>query len=556
MGKQCDRKLVADLPFVFVATFLVAVAPLLLVLWLRGSGAVTSAWVGTAIGVGVSLLASYAGAKYWKTRTESRDVLFCELMLWGWVQRWRSERRLVAAADVLGLTAGRPQAVSGGRLTDEQKAGLLTQLTSGLEARDPYTHGHSRRVARLAANIAKRMGLSREEVAKIRAAGAMHDVGKAKTPVAVLRKESRLTDEEYAIMKRHAADGAVMVSTLRDDELTAMVRHHHERLDGTGYPDRLAGEAIPIGARILAVADTFDAITSTRPYRPAHAHKEALAILAAGAGTQLDPDAVRAFVSSYAGRRPLAYWMLLAYGRPRLASLLGGGLGPVNGSAVTSAMATLATTAAVGGTALGTLLSAPVDSSRAVADAGTPTASSLKRSGLQAPGPQASVRAVSAPSPSSPPRTRPGPNRGATKMSAQDDAGARDTAGRQRKAAGRDDDAGETKGTNDNKGGGRTKTEKRARAARRARAEKQAKAEKRTRAARRARTEKQAQAARRAKAANKADVPGKAARTGRTSSPPPTNSSPGQTVPGVSSRETRKPLRPLPSTDALPLPRP
>jgi len=327
VGKQAGRKLTVYLPLVFIATFLVVVAPLLLVFWLRKSGLVTSVWVGMLAGVVASFLTSYAGAAFWKTRTNSQDILFSELMLWGWVQRWRSERQLDAAVDLLGLATGEPQAIPDGRLTTEQKAGLLTQLTSGLEARDPYTHGHSRRVARHASNIAKRLGMSREDVAKIRAAGAMHDVGKVETPLAVLQKEGKLTDEEYAVIKRHPVDGATMVATLRDDELTAIVRHHHERLDGTGYPDRLAGENIPIGARIIAVADTFDAITSTRSYRHACAHKKALDILAAEAGTQLDPDAVRAFCACYAGRRPLAYWTILANARPRVASWFGGGLG-------------------------------------------------------------------------------------------------------------------------------------------------------------------------------------------------------------------------------------
>ncbi len=107
----------------------------------------------------------------------------------------------------------------------------------------------------------------------------MHDVGKVETPTAVLHKAGRLSDEEFDIVKRHPVDGADMVATLDDDELTAIVRHHHERLDGTGYPDGLAGDEIPLGARILAVADTFDAITSTRPYRQANPHKKALDIL-------------------------------------------------------------------------------------------------------------------------------------------------------------------------------------------------------------------------------------------------------------------------------------
>lgn len=377
MGQQSSRKSIAYLPIVFVATFLVLIVPVLSVYWLRTSGVVASAWVGMIIGVVASLMASYAGAAFWKTRTHSRDFLFSELMLWGWVQRWRNERRLNAAADLLGLTTKRPRAISGGWLTSEKQAVLLTQLTSGLEGRDPYTHGHSRRVARHAANIAQRMGLPREEVAKIRAAGAMHDVGKVDTPIAVLHKDGRLSDDEYAIIKRHPVDGAMMVARLHDEGLTAMVRHHHERMDGTGYPDGLVGDAIPIGARILAVADTFDAVTSTRPYRQAHAHKKALDILAAEAGTQLDPDAVRAFCSYYSGRRPLAYWAILLNGRPTLASWLGEGLlGPAKASTIGTAMATAATAAAVGGILLGPPTEAPAGSLRTEVEAGASPASS------------------------------------------------------------------------------------------------------------------------------------------------------------------------------------
>lgn len=359
MGKHSDRKVVAYLPLVIAATFLVAIAPMLLVLWLRTSGTVTSVWAGMVIGIVASFLASIGGAALWKTRAHSRDILFSDLMLWGWVQRWRTERHLDAAADLLGLTSGRHPALSGRRLTSTQKTGLLTRLTSDLEARDDYTFGHSRRVARHAGNIAKRMGLPRDQVAKIRAAGAMHDVGKVKTPIAVLRKPGALTDEEYAIVKRHPVDGAVMVAALDDPELTAMVRHHHERLDGTGYPDGLPADEIPIGARILAVADTFDAITSTRPYRHAHSHKDALDILTAEAGSQLDPDAVRAFCSCYSGRWALAYWTVLAHGRPRIVSLLGGGVGSSKASGFASVMAGAAASVAVGGAVVGLAVDAP-----------------------------------------------------------------------------------------------------------------------------------------------------------------------------------------------------
>lgn len=125
---------------------------------------------------------------------------------------------------------------------------------------------------------------------RIRTAALIHDVGKLSVAEEVLAKPGKLTDEEYALVKQHSAAGADMVAALGDAELTRIVRHHHERVDGTGYPDGLKGIEIPLGARIISVVDTFDAITSERPYRrPAH-HKRALDVLRHEAGTQLDPD--------------------------------------------------------------------------------------------------------------------------------------------------------------------------------------------------------------------------------------------------------------------------
>lgn len=380
MGKQANRKLIAYLPLVLVATFVVVLAPMLFVLWLRESDAVSSMWVALAIGVVLSLAVSQVGAATWKTKANS-DLLFNDLMLWGWLQRWRSERRLAAATNLLGLPVGRPDAITGGHLSSEEKERLLTQLTSSLESSDPYTHGHSRRVARHAANIAKQMGLSGGEIAKIRAAGAMHDVGKVETPTAVLHKEGRLTDEEFDIVKRHPVDGADMVATLDDDGLTAIVRHHHERLDGTGYPDGLAGDEIPLGARILAVADTFDAITSTRPYRQANPHKKALDILATEAGTQLDPNAVKAFLECYSGMKPVAFWAVLINARPRVSASLGQVFSPVTG---TNVLATTAAAAAVGAVGLGpgahTLPSSaqPLEATKAALISSTPFSRDLK----------------------------------------------------------------------------------------------------------------------------------------------------------------------------------
>jgi HD-GYP domain-containing protein (c-di-GMP phosphodiesterase class II) len=166
--------------------------------------------------------------------------------------------------------------------------------------------------------IAERMGLPGRQVRLVRAAAELHDVGKINTPRAVLHKPGELTEVELGLITLHPVDGAEIVSTLGDPELTAMVRHHHERLDGSGYPDQLTGAEIPLGARIIAVADTFDAITSTRPYRPARTHNEALEILDEEAGVRLDPVGVSAFRNCYSERRPRPLWNARRKAMPQL----------------------------------------------------------------------------------------------------------------------------------------------------------------------------------------------------------------------------------------------
>lgn len=180
----------------------------------------------------------------------------------------------------------------------------LDRLTAGrLDAHIPGSFGHSRRVARLASSTARQLGLDGEEATRVRRAGAFHDVGKVEIPTQVINKPGPLSEEEFAVVKRHAVAGERIVSRWGDERLAAMVRHHHERFDGSGYPDGLAGEEIPIGARIIAVADTFDAVTSARPYRPAIGRREALGLLRREAGHQLDPRVVDAFDRRYSGLR-------------------------------------------------------------------------------------------------------------------------------------------------------------------------------------------------------------------------------------------------------------
>ncbi len=295
-------------PKVIAATTVVAVVPAVAVWGLRAAGIVGAFLPCAALGALLSLLACSVTARLWERSARAGDVLFGDLMIWGWIRRGYQQRRIADAASLLGVhrVDGAADPLS---LSIERRTQVLERLASDLEARDPYTHGHSRRVARYATMIAKRIGAGGEELARIRIAAALHDVGKLETPTAVLHKPGRLTESEFAIVKEHPVTGAQMVSILEDPELESIVRHHHERLDGTGYPDRLAGDRIPLGARIISVADTFDAITSARPYRAARPHREALKILRAEAGTQLDGDAVNAFCSVYSGRRPLSAWV-------------------------------------------------------------------------------------------------------------------------------------------------------------------------------------------------------------------------------------------------------
>jgi putative nucleotidyltransferase with HDIG domain len=341
------------LPLSALVTLAVTLLPLAAVALLGPARSPLAVALHVLAAVALSIAIARALAAVWTRHGRSSDVVFGDLLLWGWARRVLAERRLEATAEQL---TGRQAA---------DRVALLQRMSALLEARDPYTHGHSRRVARHSERIARQMGLPRELIEEIRAAALVHDVGKINVPRSILNKPGKLSEREFALIKRHAADGAAMVAELGDAELTAIVRHHHERLDGTGYPDGLAGDDIPLGARIIAVADTFDAITSTRAYRKPRSHRKALDVLQGEAGTQLDALAVAAFVSYYEAGRSIGLATVLAAAPQRLLSGLGGvqsGLG-----------ASVAQTACgVGGAALiGACLSGPaLPSSPTEADAG------------------------------------------------------------------------------------------------------------------------------------------------------------------------------------------
>ncbi len=291
------RHFVAFLPLSVFATLTVVAGPVVIVAALVPRRGMLWEVLAVVLAVVGSLAFASVGAWLWMRWPRSREVIFAELMLWGWVRRFRAERRLARTRDLFESARE-----SGSTVSIE----LLTQLSDLHQAVDPYVHGHGRRVASYAGRIAREMRLSPEEIANVETAALVHDIGKIYTPQEILHKPDQLSDWEFAIVKLHARDGAEILDGAGDPQLTAIVRHHHERLDGKGYPDGIGAAEIPLGSRIIAVADTFDAITSARPYRPARSHKEAIDALSNESGTQFDATVVAAFLASYAARRPVA----------------------------------------------------------------------------------------------------------------------------------------------------------------------------------------------------------------------------------------------------------
>ena len=173
----------------------------------------------------------------------------------------------------------------------------VTSLAFAIDAKDQYTHGHSRKVSAYSVMTAQALGLKPEEVEEIRLAGLLHDIGKVGIPEPILNKSGPLDADEWETMKTHTVLGAKILEPLQTmNRIGDMVRHHHEFYDGTGYPKRLRGNEIPYGARVIAVADAFDTITSERTYKKARTREDAFAELERCASNQFDPEIVRAFV--------------------------------------------------------------------------------------------------------------------------------------------------------------------------------------------------------------------------------------------------------------------
>jgi len=174
----------------------------------------------------------------------------------------------------------------------------IMAFSEALEARDQYTAGHSRRVMEYSKSIGLRMKLDRQDIEDLKRSALLHDIGKIGIPDMVLKKQTKLTDEEYTIIKSHPETGASILKYIKSfKNLVPAVYHHHERFDGEGYPERVKGAAIPLHARIIAITDTFDAMTSSRPYRKkALSLRTALSELEQNKGIQFDPDITNIFI--------------------------------------------------------------------------------------------------------------------------------------------------------------------------------------------------------------------------------------------------------------------
>ena len=186
----------------------------------------------------------------------------------------------------------------------EQAENVITSLALTIEVRDPYTGGHCVRLADIAGQFGERLGLGDEELRALRLGGFLHDLGKIAVPDGILMKPGPLTRDERRVIQEHPSAGDRLAAPMRTLGLVRpIIRHHHERFDGRGYPDRLTGRETPILARLMAIVDVYDALVTQRPYKPAMPEAEALRIVHDGAQNgQFDPELVRVFLEMRAAK--------------------------------------------------------------------------------------------------------------------------------------------------------------------------------------------------------------------------------------------------------------
>ena len=229
--------------------------------------------------------------------------LVVETRAWGLIEVYDTRTRVFSGLErhLAELAAAQIGALLAGFEHEERSEHLyretLASLSNALEAKDASTSQHTEEVVRFAVAVAAELDLELAAVRNVELGALLHDIGKVRVPEAILNKPGPLNDEEWAVMKTHPEVGEHVLRPIRSlQAILPIVRHHHERWDGTGYPDRLAGRAIPLGARIVAVCDAYRAMTEDRPYRAALGEREARRELETGAGVQFDADCVAALL--------------------------------------------------------------------------------------------------------------------------------------------------------------------------------------------------------------------------------------------------------------------
>ena len=176
-------------------------------------------------------------------------------------------------------------------------SGFVRSMVYALDAKSPWTRGHSERVATYAQELAIEIGYNEEAIKELTLAALLHDIGKIGTYDSLLDKVGKLTSEEFEIVKKHPVQGVEILKEIKQlKKILPIIRHHHERIDGRGYPDGITGEKIPLGSRILHIADSFDAMTEDRPYRTAQGLEYAMSELKRCAGSQFDPRLAKVFL--------------------------------------------------------------------------------------------------------------------------------------------------------------------------------------------------------------------------------------------------------------------
>lgn len=245
---------------------------------------------------GLTAAAVLTGAWFWERHHSSWLFSFGDLMLWNWLKRHRAEKRLVRNTRLLGFDRSGHFQGDAVVTDDKDRLELLAEIADDLDAKSTYTVNHTDRVEQLAHDIGEILGLDEDRLKKLATAAFLHDVGNIRIPEHILRKPEELTPAERRDVESHALLGAMMAYEVVSRDVADGILHHHERWDGQGYPNGKKGTDIPLYARVIAVAEAYDAMTSTRAHRQSLSPALALEVLRADAGSQFDPRVVEALV--------------------------------------------------------------------------------------------------------------------------------------------------------------------------------------------------------------------------------------------------------------------